>query len=731
MRVTSGPRGVRRATGFSADAAAALTTFAEGDGRRLAWQLDYRAAPLAHYHAVVDAATGAILYRANSVKTAANDASVWEQYPGAANGGTQQTRDLTPYLSPGATDLSGPYAHAWSDVNDNDSATTDSNGHIVPLDAPDPGEAVARTAGGDFAFPFTDFTSGNTCGACDTAHKCSWNFDDSRAGRPTARRTRCRPSGTSTASATTSPRRRSRSRRPTATSRAATACSSTPTTARPRSGGGPDTKHVDNAYMDTPPDGTSPDDGDVPVLHDGTRRDFRDVNGGDDAAIVYHEYTHGLSSRLVTDRRRGAGAQQRRRRAAMGEGWSDWYAKDFLVDAVPADDTAGAGRGRHGQLHRLGAAHASAPRPSTVLSAPRRPQCPGTATAGRQAATPTATSRTSDRRRPARCHADGEIWAETLWDLRGGSVRSVTEAIVTQGMRLSPPEPTFLEERDAILAADHQLFPCADHSAQIWEAFAHRGMGTNASSPTKDVVVEGFDRPPSTEPPGSPACPTAPASPRSLEPGGAGVEAPEVGFTRSGPLHLHLRLAVLGSARLTVSRRTAQASAPARAHGWLDAHQAHRCREEHRDVKLTARTREPSAAVMQRASRQRSRCRSRTASARGRPRTVKWPSDVARPRARQRPGRLATPQATAVAGSRSPSMGGLSACWERPLGTIAATTTAANERDAGDHEVAGLVALGQGDRAARSPVASTSSSVRWRSPLSPRRRWRRRPAARC
>ena len=25
-------------------------------------------------------------------------------------------------------------------------------------------------------------------------------------------------------------------------------------------------------------------------------RHFRDVNGGDDAAIVYHEYTHGLSS---------------------------------------------------------------------------------------------------------------------------------------------------------------------------------------------------------------------------------------------------------------------------------------------------------------------------------------------------------------------------------------------------------------------------------------------------
>ena len=27
---------------------------------------------------------------------------------------------------------------------------------------------------------------------------------------------------------------------------------------------------------------------------------FRDVNSGDDAAILYHEYTHGLSNRLIT-----------------------------------------------------------------------------------------------------------------------------------------------------------------------------------------------------------------------------------------------------------------------------------------------------------------------------------------------------------------------------------------------------------------------------------------------
>src|SRR5215210_3257216 len=127
---------------------ATLVAFAEGTSARLAWHLDLRAGPAAHYAAVVDAANGRILYRANRVKAAANDALVWEQYPGAPNGGTAQIRDLTPYLNPGATDLSGPYAHAWSDLNDNDSGVVSPDGHIAPRDQPDAGEAVTRSGTG-------------------------------------------------------------------------------------------------------------------------------------------------------------------------------------------------------------------------------------------------------------------------------------------------------------------------------------------------------------------------------------------------------------------------------------------------------------------------------------------------------------------------------------------------------------------------------------------------------
>jgi hypothetical protein len=72
----------------------------------------------------------------------------------------------------------------------------------------------------------------------------------------------------------------------------------------------------------------------------------------------------------------------------------------------------------------------------------------------------------------------------------------VARAIVTQGMRVSQPEPTFLDERDAILTADGQLFPDGDHSGAIWSVFAARGMGSDATSVTQDTPVEGFKRPP-------------------------------------------------------------------------------------------------------------------------------------------------------------------------------------------------------------------------------------------
>ena len=51
-------------------------------------------------------------------------------------------------------------------------------------------------------------------------------------------------------------------------------------------------------------------------------------------------------------------------------------------------------------------------------------------------------------------HADGEIWGETLWDLREALGSKLAESLVTRAMELSPANPSFLDMRNSILQAD-------------------------------------------------------------------------------------------------------------------------------------------------------------------------------------------------------------------------------------------------------------------------------------
>jgi hypothetical protein len=78
-------------------------------------------------------------------------------------------------------------------------------------------------------------------------------------------------------------------------------------------------------------------------------------------------------------------------------------------------------------------------------------------------------------------HGDGEIWAQTLWDLRDRLGSREAESLVTRAMELAPYNPSFLDMRNAILVADTAVFRGADHPA-IWRVFARRGMGFYAGS---------------------------------------------------------------------------------------------------------------------------------------------------------------------------------------------------------------------------------------------------------
>ena len=78
-------------------------------------------------------------------------------------------------------------------------------------------------------------------------------------------------------------------------------------------------------------------------------------------------------------------------------------------------------------------------------------------------------------------HADGEIWLQTLWQLRDTLGQSTTQGLITRAMELSPPEPTFLDMRNSILQADLIGNAGANQDA-IWAVFAERGMGYFASA---------------------------------------------------------------------------------------------------------------------------------------------------------------------------------------------------------------------------------------------------------
>src|SRR5262249_59286664 len=99
-------------------------------------------------------------------------------------------------------------------------------------------------------------------------------------------------------------------------------------------------------------------------------------------------------------------------------------------------------------------------------------------------------------------HSDGEIWVQTLWDLRDALGSDTTEALVTRAMELSPFNPSFLDERNAILQADLVLSGGASQGA-IWSVFAGRGMGWFAGTLDGDDTnpAENFALPPN---PGDP-----------------------------------------------------------------------------------------------------------------------------------------------------------------------------------------------------------------------------------
>ncbi|KAJ1342887.1 hypothetical protein BSLG_010719 [Batrachochytrium salamandrivorans] len=204
---------------------------------------------------------------------------------------------------------------------------------------------------------------------------------------------------------------------------------------------------VDNASFSTPPDGRP-----------GVMNMYRYTNAtpnrspGFDNGVLIHEYGHGISNRL-TGGPATSGCLSTVEAGGMGEGWSDMMA---LIVLAKSSDTA-----------------------TTQIPIGAYIKKPPSGT------------------RP-RVHAIGEVWASLLWEVYWSLVAKhgfsanlhdasqsagniVTMRIIIGGMMLQPCNPTFIEARNAIIAADASYYNGAN-KCDIIKAFAKRGLGSHATN---------------------------------------------------------------------------------------------------------------------------------------------------------------------------------------------------------------------------------------------------------
>lgn len=233
------------------------------------------------------------------------------------------------------------------------------------------------------------------------------------------------------------------------------------------------------ANMSTGPDGVPPVMNMGLVVGSGRHTAF-------DFDVVAHEYVHGLTNRLVGGRL-NANALDALQSGGMGEGWSDYYAltvQSFFQgqEKVVTGDWVVNG-------------------PMGIRRAPYDDDFPFSF--GQLADFP-------------EVHDIGEVWCAALMKMTrlirisledDSSGYRLAWQLVTDALKLTPPNPTFLDARDAIFRTLDDMLSVdrlsanihARVQAAIWQAFAAFGMGAAASCP--DAGVDGIIADDSVPPP--------------------------------------------------------------------------------------------------------------------------------------------------------------------------------------------------------------------------------------
>ncbi len=258
---------------------------------------------------------------------------------------------------------------------------------------------------------------------------------------------------------------------------------------------GQDSSGTDNANMSTPADGESP----TMQMYVWTAKAGEPrPDGTIDHHIVEHEWGHYLHHRLVDCGSASCGA--------MSEGWGDF---DGLLTTVRAGDDLHAAYGMGAYALRSYSANSAYfgirryPYSTDLAKSPLtfRFVASGVALPPGIAHSEIGFLQGADN---WEVHDAGEIWCGMLWQglvdelaqSTGGAPRFTFEAgrrryadYVVGGMIAAPTEPSFTEQRDAILAVADASDPI--DGDVLARAYAKRGFGTGAISPLVDSANGG------------------------------------------------------------------------------------------------------------------------------------------------------------------------------------------------------------------------------------------------
>jgi hypothetical protein len=259
---------------------------------------------------------------------------------------------------------------------------------------------------------------------------------------------------------------------------------------------------VNNANFTTPPDGTP---GKMQMYIFTGPVPNRD--GSIDGDVFLHELTHGLSNRLHNNGS-GLGTTQA---GGMGEGWSDYYARCLL--SQPSEDVNGVFSAGGYVTYQINPGFADnyyygirrfPYAVKTTVGANGKPHNPLTfadidtaqinITDGAYPPGPIGSSSPANE-----VHNIGEVWCMMLLEVRARMINRLGWAvgnnralqIVTDAMKLDPINPTIIQARDSIIAADNAGYGGAD-VVDIRNGFATRGAGAGASVSGTSTVVESF-----------------------------------------------------------------------------------------------------------------------------------------------------------------------------------------------------------------------------------------------